>query len=253
MMLHYYRMMVCAWLGLGLLFGCAAVPAARIDAYLGPDSARIDDPRIAQSSVLPGSLLNAGLVVINDTTTPESAPALSEGALVTLTVQIRHRIGQTLPIDVTKTVPATDLRPGEDRGALVRLAARSGLRYLIIAVVSNVETSAPAMFEVVGGSTSARGTAVDVFALMELALLDSETGQVLVRGHGRDRARLNHLNGQDGSNEYPVIVRSIGTKESPSAGSTPRDALYLTAASDALDQALIRFSEAWEARRARGA
>lgn len=245
-------MVVCSCFVTGLLCGCASTPAARLDAYLGPDIARIDDPRPVQSGALPGSL-NAGLVVINDTTTPESAPALSDAALLTLTDEVRQRIGQTLPIDVTVTLPSTDLKPGEDRETLVHLAQRSKLRYLIVAVVSNVETSAPATFTVVAGSTSAPGNVVDVFTLMELALLDGETGKVSIRGSGRDRARLNQLNDQTGSNEYPVIVRSIGTKAVPYGSRSARDALYLTAASDALEQALLRFSEAWEARRARGA
>lgn len=240
-----------SWLAAGLLCACTSQPPARLDAYLGPDNTRIEDSRTAQSSALPGSL-NAGLVVINDTTAPESAPPLSDSALLTLTDETRQRIGRTLPIDVTGTVPSTDLRPGEDRQALVHLAARSNLRYLMVAVVSNVEASAPAMFTAVAGSTPAPGQTVDVFTLVELALLDGETGKILVRGNGRDQARLNQLNDQTESNEFPAIVRSIGTRETSTSRSNIRDTLYLTAASDALDRALLRFSEAWEARRTRG-
>ncbi|MER3424159.1 MAG: hypothetical protein C4293_14000, partial [Nitrospiraceae bacterium] len=127
---YLWAVLVFVIIGIGPFAGCSLKPPARLGAYLGPQVQEAHEPKAAALGPL-----EAGLVVINDATWPGSAPRLSDETLAALVDQIRHRIGEAMPITVTQIIPSQSLRPGAGSQEFLELGKKSGLRYLLITIV----------------------------------------------------------------------------------------------------------------------
>lgn len=234
-----------------LCFGCTVKPVAKMNAYVGPP---VTDGKAGASVSLPagGGTLEVGLVLINDTTDPASAGAMSDRAKAFLTDQVKARIEGALPIRVTKILPGDGLEPKQDVQQLVRLAREHDVPVLLLAIFSGEESERPVYLSLSGDPEQggeSRGTLPGFetvnSALAEIALVDATSAQVIARSDGRAWARLNWLYVPLQSNIYPVIHRSLRVAPIYPPEKDKKDILRSIAGDEALEQAVMHLQEVW--------
>jgi hypothetical protein len=240
-------------LGTGLLSlvlgGCAGEwPQARLDAYLGQQP--IQD--LSRFAGLP-SPVQAGLVLFNDTTAPDSAPKLSEASLTSLTEHVRKQLMHDVPLEVVRIVhsPGPGAEPPKLRSVL-QWAKDQHVDYLVMAVLSSTEIEVPERFPWRGSTLGAIarglqfGYRAENLALAEMALVDVQTGRVLARVEGQAWASLDRLDPPIESNEYPVVRRNLEDPPIyPEKEEEAHDVMRAVAAGDAVNQAVLHLKEAW--------
>ncbi len=234
--------------------GCASDPPPRLAAYLGPPSqAEEGRPEAAGARLAEG--VELGLVVINDTLAPGSAPALSDEMLDELVRMLRNRLAQRIPAMKVATVlrPAS-VAPKGDPLSFTEMARSGGLDYLLVAIFSSSEMEAPAYLPLGGirdgvGDRSVRpGYEVQNYARLELALLDGTSGQVILRTDGLAYATLYLLDISLLTNTYPVVFRDQLSNPIYPQESVAYDVLRGVASDEAIKQAVMRLDIAWKQR-----
>ena len=245
------RLVVASMILVSMSLGaCSVSPPARFEAYLGPASVqgRGQEPdRLA----LPSGRLEAGLLVLNDTTHPGSAPPLSDPRLAALSRRIQDQVEQHFPITVTEVLPASGIAPAGDVQQFDRLAKKHETDYLLLVIVSSSESEIPVRLPLGGASRGAGGRGLvpgyraKNFALVEVNLLEARTGRIVVQAHGRDWASLHQLNIPIESNLYPVVRRSFEVAPIYPTSDEAYDTLRAIASEEALEQALWHLRDAW--------
>lgn len=234
---------------LGLVFGgCGEWPQARLDAYLEQQPAH-DLPR---SAGLP-DIVQAGLVVFNDTTAPDTAPKLSDASFDALTEHVRRQLMHAVPLEVVRVVHSPD--PGASPPkftTVLQWATDQDAVYLVMVILSSSEIEVPERFPWRGSTLGAiaRGLSfgyrAENLALAELALIDVRTGHVLTRVEGNAWASLDRLDPPIESNEYPVVRRNLEDPPIyPEKEEDAHDVMRAVAGSDAVNQAVLHLKETW--------
>ena len=228
--------------------GCGEWSQARLDAYLGQQPAH-DLSRFADLS----GVVQAGLVVFNDTTGPDSAPKLSEASLASLTEHVRQQLMHAVPLDVVHVVHSPN--PGASPPpftTVLQWANDRQVAYLVMTILSSSEIEVPERFPWRGSTLGAIargllfGYRAENLALAELALIDVRTGHVLARVEGNAWASLDRLDPPIESNEYPVVRRNLEDPPIyPEKEADAHDVMRAVAAGDAIDQAVLHLKEVW--------
>lgn len=233
-----------------ILSGCSQKPLALMDNYLGTAGQKDAGAVYVQPIGAPGPV-EAGLLLINDTTAEGSAPAFSEATKAFLSDQVRRRAETSIPVRIAKVVSLNDTTAPRDHQALVKLARDQGLSHLLVALFSSAESEVPMMLpftadpEQGGGRPKALGFEAVNYALAELALIDASGGQVVARSNGRAWSRLNRLNVPVKSNGYPVIHRSLRVAPIYPTEVEAKDVLRSIAGDEALEQAIYKLEQSW--------
>ena len=231
--------------------GCvSASPPGRIQVYLGPMAQDGNGP-VHDRLKLPSDVLEVGLLVINDTTDPGSAPPLSELILSSLTNRVREQVELNFPIQVTKVLQPHGIAPDGNVQQFVRLAKEHALDYLLLAIFSSSESEIPTYLPLggfpqgPGGRGSTPGYEARNFALVEMALLEGVAARPLVKACGQAYANLYQLNVPLQSNVYPVVRRSGRVPPIYPTEENAHDTLRGVAGDEALKQALMHLKAAW--------
>ena len=243
---------IVSWLVLSifasLLVACGSETPARMNAYLGPAGGQ---GASAGQPSLPEGRIQAGLLVINDTTDPGSAPPLSPEAFASLSEGIRVQVMQAVPITFVKVIDNNGITPNGNSQQIVALARQAGVPYIMVAILSSNESEVPTYLPINGivqgggGPATTPGYEAENFALAELALLDGNTGSALVQTHGRAFATLYRLNVPTESNVYPVVVRARLFNPIYPQGNNAHDTLRGIAADDAIKQSVMKLTTEW--------
>lgn len=230
--------------------GCGSGPTPRMSSYVGGEVKKDQGSRIDRQA---GPLAPAGLLVINDTLAPDSAPPLSQDQLQALTEWLRGRINQDFPISIEQVLSVDAVQPTGTVDHIAELGNAQELRYVVLAVLSSSESEVPERF-LLGGVTQGGGGRgqvvgyhVENYALAEIAILDVERRQVLLQVTGQDWASLDRLKVPLASNVFPVIHRAQQTAPIYPSEEEAYDVLRGVAAGEALAQALMHMKEAWAA------
>ena len=183
---------------------CAsAIPPARIGEYVSSKH-QAGQNAFARINQRP---LQAGLVVVSDTAEPCAAPNLPEEALARLGESLQRDLGRAIPVAITETIPAGDIRP-QPHGNWVQFAElgrQRGLDYLAVVVVSSTEQEYPVTL-FLGWTTHAQpGFRRDNWSLLEFALLDLKHNQTLMQAEGRGWATLDRPSAPGINQWYPAI------------------------------------------------
>ena len=238
----------------GILFalfltnGCGAGLHPKMPTYLG---ATKNIENAGQLHSLQDSQLKTGLLIINDTTSQDSAPPLSQDQLASLTQWVQGRMNQDLPIIIEQVIAPPDFT-SKGMHQFVQAGKAQGLDHLMLVIISSSEIEVPDQFPLCGrlqggvGCGTALGFRAENYALAEIAILDVVNGQVLLQAEGQDWASLDRLNVPLASNLYPVIFRAQQTT-SPiyPTEAAAHDTLRGVAASEAMTQAIMHLKEAW--------
>lgn len=244
-----YRMLVAGLLCVSVaLAGCSTDwPRSRLATYLGP----VSSPSVATELTKQG-VVKAGLVVINDTSDKNSAPRLSPESLAAIKKHVQSQLTKEVPLSLVELDFPSESALPHDLSSLLQVAQDRGMDYVVLAVVSSTEIEVPDQFPLQGTlvNSGMRGWLVgyraENFALAELALLDAQTGQTLMRAEGQAWALLERLDVPLESNLYPVVRREQEFPPIyPSKEERAHDVLRAVASSDAIDQAVMHFKETW--------
>ena len=234
-----------------LLVACGTDSPARMNAYLGAMNAKGTAP--AQEPVqIPEGGIQAGLLIINDTTAPGSAPSLSPEAFSALSEGIRVQIMNAVPITFVKVLDNTGITPRGNSEELLARARQEGLSYLMVAILSSNESEIPTYLPINGiiqgggGPNTVPGYEAQNFSVFELALLDSKTGRSLIQANGRAYSTLYRLNVPTDSNVYPVVVRARLFNPIYPQGNNAHDTLRGIAGDDAIKQGVMHLRIMWK-------
>ena len=231
-----------------LQFACGTETPARMNAYLGPAAKQAAS---SEAPSLPSGGIQAGLLVINDTTAPGSAPPLSPEAFAALSEGIRVQVMNAIPISFVKVLDGNGITPTGNPQEMVNVARQEGVSYLMVAILSSNESEVPTYLPINGiiqgggGPPTTPGYEAQNFALAELALVDGQTGSPIVQTHGRAYATLYRLNVPTESNAYPVVVRSRLFNPIFPQGNNAHDTLRGIAADDAIKNSVMKLATEW--------
>ena len=243
---------LCSGLAMGsvLFIGCAEKPLPRMDSYLGA-TGQADRTTVSDRFKNVNGQVDVGLLLVNDTSFPGSAPALSDKGKAFLTDQVKQRISTATPVQIVKVLMPPDSSSHHNTVELAGLAKEQGLSYVLLALFSSEESEVYALLPLGGdpqqggGRPFVPGFETNNFALVELALIRSADGEIVARSHGRAWSRLNRLNVPMESNAYPVIHRSLRVAPIYPPEKDAKDILRSIAGDEALEQAVMHLEEAW--------
>ncbi len=228
--------------------GCGSWPQARLDAYLGQQPAH----DLSRFAGLPG-VVQAGLVVFNDTTAPDSAPKLSDASFEALTEHVQQQLMHAVPLKVVRVIHSPNPGASPPQFTTVLQWARDQhVDYLVMVVLSSSEIEVPERLPWRGSTLGAIGRGLllgyraENLALAELALIDVRAGHVLARVEGNAWASLERLDVPLESNVYPVVRRNLEDPAIyPEKEEDAHDVMRAVAGNDAVNQAVMRLKEAW--------
>jgi len=236
------------WLAVVLVLvampGCASgVPPSRLDTFFGPVAMAE-----SQQASLPPRPIHAGLLVLADTSAADAAPAPPEGALMRLAEQLQQQITEMTLISIDKILPASALQHNRDPSQFRDLKRQYGLDYLVLVVASSTEQEYPVTL-FLGWVTHAQpGWRRDNWSLLEVALVDLNTGVPVVRAEGRGWATLDWPTAPGINQWYPVIwlrpqdpVRHVWP---PSYAAAP-NTLRVVSMNDAAERMIHNLQDAW--------
>ena len=187
-----------------LLVSCAsALPPTRIGDYVSFEQ-RTDQEALLKSKQRP---LQAGLVLVSDTSDPGAAPNLPDEALLRLGETLQKDIGRAIPVTIKEIIPAEHIRPqpNGDWSQFAELGRQRGLDYLAVVVVSSTEQEYPVTL-FLGRTTHAQpGFRRDNWSLLEFALLDLKHNKSLMQAEGRGWATLDWPTAPGINQWHPVV------------------------------------------------
>ncbi|HEU5202582.1 MAG TPA: hypothetical protein VFT92_07270 [Nitrospira sp.] len=192
------------FLGAVVLTACAsAVPPTRIGDYVSVEHTA-DEESLLKIEQRP---LQAGLVLVSDTTDPGSAPNLPDEAMLRLAETLKHDIDRSIPVVIKEIIPSDRIRPqpNGDWAQFADLGRQHGLDYLVVVVLSSTEQEYPVTL-FLGWTTHAQpGFRRDNWSLLEFALLDLKNNTSLMQAEGRGWATLDRPTAPGINQWYPVV------------------------------------------------
>jgi hypothetical protein len=223
---------------------CASTtPPRRIADYLGPQSME----EIA-STPLPPRPIHAGLVIVPDTLAPQAAPLLPDEALNRLKERLQQEMSEMTPIVIDTIISAEGVRPDGDPSELSRLGKQHGVDYLVMIIASSTEQEYP-MTLLLGWVTHAQpGWRRDNWSLLEVALVDTKTGQALLRAEGRGFATLDRPAAPGINQWYPVIwlrPQEPARRYWPPTYAGAPNTLRVVAMNEAAKRLVLNLQDAW--------
>ena len=236
-----------AWLLLALVVsvGCAAVPSSRLDAYLGGQFSKDTQARSEQIGG-GASPLVAGLFLLNDTTAPGSAPALSAQGRAFLVRRVQGAVERATSIRISKADSSTSPLPEGLPQRIVGVAQEQGVDYLLLVLLSGAESEVPTKLSLGGPeAVGVPGVEIQHHALIEVALVEIKRRALLARATGRAWAVLEETALSIQSHQYPVIRRSNGVAWLLPAAPAARDLVRVVAAEESVDQAIPLLASGW--------
>lgn len=223
----------------------------RLPVYLTPVSAT-GEPAVTGVTLPLGDITGA-LVVINDTGFQESAPGLQPGTLQNLGGYLQEEVHKQLPIQLSSVVYPDGLKPNGSADQYIQLAKDHGVPYLLLAILSSSEVEFSDRFPLGGtqGGGGGRGWLVgwraENYARLELALLEVQSGKLVVSKDGQAWAVLERLAVPMESNVYPVVRRAQTQPPIyPNSEGDAFDTLRWVSGQDAIAQAVMHLGEAWK-------
>lgn len=223
----------------------------RLPVYLTPMPATGE--AAVKGNTLPLGDITGVLVVINDTGFQESAPGLQPGTLQNLGGYLQEEVQKQLPIQLSSVLYPDGLKPNGSADQYIQLAKDHGVPYLLLAILSSSEVEFSDRFPLGGtqGGGGGRGWLVgwraENYARLELALLEVQSGKLVVSKDGQAWAVLERLAVPMESNVYPVVRRAqIQAPIYPNSEGDAFETLRWVSGQDAIAQAVMHLGGAWE-------
>ncbi len=229
----------------GLHVGCALTPPAKLSLYL-PHSLAATDGTRERFEAPPEDRIQAMLLLHWNSSSPDSAPPVSEALLQSLVERLQHQIEKEFPIKVVTVLEPALIEPGGGSSRIKQVARERSVPYVVVAILSSLEMESYLSLPVVPDSGYLPGTRTENHTLAELALLDGASGRVLLYAQGRGYMRLDRPDGGQQTIFYPVIQRSDGESRTYPDPGQADDVLRAVTGSEELAQAVHTLKDSWK-------
>ncbi len=235
-------------------FGCAALENTpqRLPSYLEPQA--VENDATIVKNALTSSSMTGTLIIVNDTGFPRSAPELRKETLQSLGGYLQAEIQKHVPMTLNGMVLPEDMTPPHSFDRLKELGEELSVPYVVLAVLSGTEWEVPDRLPLNGmiQPTGARGSGLvgyraENYSRVELALVEVQTGKVVLTTDGQAWAILHRLAVPLESNLYPVVRRALTDPPIfPGKEGDAFETLRWVSGQDAIDQAVMHLSADWK-------
>ncbi len=212
-----------------LLAGCQT-QAPRLPAYLGQVEG-LHDVQNPPPQSLPSAINQVGVLILTDSSFPNSALPLSPDMLAILENRLVKKMDEFFGLQVIPIRPEQPLQPTGNVGPFTHLTKIHKLDFMLLVVLSSTEEESHIEIGEATMMTRMSGVSIDNEALAELAVLDADSGKIALHATGHGASSMEQLAAPIGE-DYP-------RKEDA------RDILRANAAQQALDQALLALQRQW--------
>jgi len=221
----FLMLLVCMF----LIAGCQ-MQAPRLTSYVG----EVDGLHAAQEphpQSLPSAINQVGVLIMTDSSFPNSALPLSPDMLAILENRLVNKMDEYFALQVQPIRLEQPLTPTGAMTPFTHLTKIHKLDFMLLAVLSSTEEESHIEIGEETMMTRMSGVSIDNEALAELALINADSGKIALHAAGNGTSSMEQLAAPIGE-DYP-------RKEDA------RDILRGNAAQQALDQALLALQRQW--------
>ncbi len=190
--------------------------------------------------------LQVGLALVPDVEKSNPPTTLSEDSLARFTARTKYELENKVPLEIQDVIHLEKLQKGKSVEQLKSLGKDQKFEYVLLVLTSSEEVKTPAYLDASSPDVGILpGNEIENFALVEIALVDLQSGKSLIQAHGRSYALLEQLDVPLESNRYPLVKGSSLTNRIYPTDDMALDVLRTVALGEALDQAIMRFDSEW--------
>ena len=201
-----------------------------------------------QGKISPASQekLQVGLAVVPDVVQSNPPTTLSEDSLERFTARTKSALERKVPLEIQDVVRLETLQQGKSMEQLQGLGKDEDIEFVILIMTSSDEVTTPAYLDASSPDVGILpGNEIQNYALVEVALVDLQSGKSLIQAHGRSYALLEQLDVPIESNRYPLVKGSVNANRFYPTDDMALEVLRTVALEEALDQAIMRFDSQW--------
>lgn len=205
----------------------------RLPVYLGEEFATSSHPDPAIPGE-PDGPTRVAITIVSDESARGAAPRISAGMVSLMENRIVKDCEADLGVTVADRLSMSGLNPQQEALGLLARIREQGIPYWLLIIFSSAEVESPTSLGEETMMTQMPGTAIENFALVEVALVDTETRQIVAQAVGR------------GSESMELLTVPIG--DQTYSQEETREILRANAGMKAWKQAFRRLKEAWKSR-----
>lgn len=211
------------------LVGCQT-QEPRLPAYIGQvEGLSLKEGPHPES--LPSAIHQVGVLVISDSFFPNAAPSLSSGMKDILENRLVKKMNESFGLKVLPVRIEHPVQPTGNGRLFTQLMKTHHLDFLLLALFSSREVEGHTEIGAESMMNRMSGIEITNVALVELALLQGDSGNIALQAEGTGSSSMEQLAAPIGE-DYPRKKDA-------------RDILRANAAEKALDQALLMLQRQW--------
>ena len=130
--------------------------------------------------------LQVGLALVPDIEKSHPPVTLSEDSFARFTARTKNELENKVPVRIQEVVRLEELQPGKSIEQLKRLGKTQKLEFVLLVLTSSEEVQNPAYLDASSPDVGVLpGNEIENYALVEIALVDLQSGKSLIQAHGR--------------------------------------------------------------------
>ncbi len=190
--------------------------------------------------------LQVGLAFVPEVVRSNPPTTLSKDSLERFTARTKFALENKVPLEIQEVVRLETLHPGKSVAQLQGLGKDEDFEFVILIMTSSDEVTTPAYLDASSPDVGILpGNEIQNYALVEMALVDLQSGKSLIQAHGRSYALLEKLDVSIESNRYPQVKGSVNANRFYPTDDMALEVLRTVALEEALDQAIMQFDIEW--------
>ncbi|MDX1411097.1 MAG: hypothetical protein R3351_02990 [Nitrospirales bacterium] len=229
-----------------IIGGCSAVsPSSHMPTLIeqDPHPSLALQGKISQASQ---QKLQVGLAFVPEVVQSHPPTTLSKDSLERFTARTKSALENKVPLDIQDVVRLETLQPGKSVKQLQGIGKDEDFEFVIVIMTSSDEVTTPAYLDASAPDVGILpGNEIQNYALVEVALVDLQSGKSLIQAHGRSYALLEQLDVPIESNRYPLVKGSANGNRFYPTDDMALEVLRTVALEEALDQAIMKFDIEW--------
>ena len=162
-----------------------------------------------------------------------------------LAAKVKDDVEGTTPVLMEKVILVKNLGSPESLSLIQKFGRDNQLDTILVLLPSGMEVSGPARFPLLPEVSFQNGRQIDHHATVELGLVDTKTGKLLLQVQGNSYATLDELDTPINSNRYPRVRGSAMSSYIYPEKEKALKTLRAVALDEALDQATMKLQEMW--------
>ncbi|MEX0828840.1 MAG: hypothetical protein WD032_01210 [Nitrospirales bacterium] len=227
-----------------MISGCSSTSPQRLQAHFESEPQATEVIR-GKLSAQPQDRLPVGLAIVLDTGGSQAPVAITENTWPQFAARVKHEAQKHFPVSMQEVIQLERIPSGEAFGLMKGISENSQIEAILVVLSSGKEVRGPAQFNVLPEVGTLNGYQVENHAIVELGLLDTKSGKLLLQSQGRSFAILEQLDSPMASNRYPKVTGSAMTNPIFPEDRRALETLRIVALNEALDQAIMKLEGKW--------